>query len=116
MARLAIPLTDTRIRQTPSAAKPVKLADGGGMYLLLGPDSSRYWRLDYRFEGKPGRVGTFFVPTRCFHKREQMKPTICSFNSTAQRPRFTPKIRFHPLAFDRPRHVLAHDGRRVVPT
>jgi len=22
------------------------------MYLLLRPDGSRYWRLDYRFEGK----------------------------------------------------------------
>ncbi len=52
MARLATPLTDIRIRQTPPAAKPIKLADGGGMYLLLRPDGSRYWRLDYRYEGK----------------------------------------------------------------
>lgn len=52
MARSVIPLTDRRIRQTDAAVRPFKLADGGGMYLLLNPDGSRYWRLDYRFDGK----------------------------------------------------------------
>ena len=52
MARIAVPLTESRIRQAEPAAKPIKLADGGGMYLLLRPDGSRYWRLDYRFDGK----------------------------------------------------------------
>ncbi len=52
MARIAVPLTESRIRQIEPSDKPVKLADGGGMYLLLRPDGSRYWRLDYRFDGK----------------------------------------------------------------
>jgi integrase len=45
-------LTDTRIRNAGPAAKPYKLSDGGGMYLLVTPEGSRYWRLDYRFAGK----------------------------------------------------------------
>src|SRR5512143_2255305 len=52
MARSVPPLTDRRIRQAQATAKPLKLADGAGMYLLLKPDGSRYWRLDYRFNGK----------------------------------------------------------------
>lgn len=52
MARITVPLTDSRIHQTRPGDKPVKLADGGGMYLLLRQDGSRYWRLDYRFDGK----------------------------------------------------------------
>ncbi len=52
MARIAVSLTERRIRQAEAGAKPIKLADGGGMYLLLRPDGSRYWRLDYRFGGK----------------------------------------------------------------
>lgn len=52
MTRSVAPLTDRRIRQTKPADKPIKLADGGGMYVLLRPDGSRYWRLDYRFDGK----------------------------------------------------------------
>lgn len=47
-----MPLTDTAIRNTKPSAKPTKLTDGGGLYLLLNPNGSRWWRLDYRFRGK----------------------------------------------------------------
>jgi integrase len=47
-----MPLTDTAIRNTKPTAKPIKLSDGGGLYLLLNPNGSRWWRLDYRFMGK----------------------------------------------------------------
>ena len=45
-------LSDTAIRNTKPAAKPQKLADGGGLYLLLNPNGSRWWRLKYRVGGK----------------------------------------------------------------
>ncbi|MFT4257613.1 MAG: integrase arm-type DNA-binding domain-containing protein [Pseudoxanthomonas sp.] len=41
-------LSDTAIRKAKPAAKPVKLRDGGGLYLLLRPDGARWWRWDYR--------------------------------------------------------------------
>lgn len=41
-------LTDTAIRKAKPGAKPTKLADGGGLYLLLRPDGGRWWRWDYR--------------------------------------------------------------------
>ena len=41
-------LTDTAIRKAKPGAKPVKLRDGGGLYLLLRPDGARWWRCDYR--------------------------------------------------------------------
>lgn len=41
-------LSDVAIRKAKPGAKPVKLADGGGMYLLVRPDGSKWWRLDYR--------------------------------------------------------------------
>lgn len=47
-----MPLSDTAIRNTKPTDKPQKLADGGGMYLLLNPSGSRWWRLKYRFGGK----------------------------------------------------------------
>lgn len=45
-------LTDTAIRNAKPQAKPLKLADGDGLYLLLNPNGSKWWRLDYRIDGK----------------------------------------------------------------
>ncbi len=47
-----MPLTDTTIRNAKSREKPVKLFDGGGLYLLLNPNGARWWRFDYRHGGK----------------------------------------------------------------
>ncbi|MBB5357737.1 hypothetical protein HDE76_000919 [Rhodanobacter sp. ANJX3] len=45
-------LTDTAIRKAKPVASPLKLTDGGGMYLLLKPDGGKYWRMNYRHGGK----------------------------------------------------------------
>ena len=45
-------LSDTAIRTAKPAEKPLKLADSGGLYLLLNPNGSRWWRLDYRHDSK----------------------------------------------------------------
>lgn len=47
-----MPLTETQIRHAKPSAKPVKLADGGGLHLLVTPQGSKLWRLAYRFGGK----------------------------------------------------------------
>lgn len=41
-------LTDLAIRKAKPAEKPVKMADGGGLYLLVRPDGGKWWRWDYR--------------------------------------------------------------------
>jgi len=45
-------LTDTTIKNTKPAAKPFKLSDEKGMFLLINPSGSKLWRLKYRWEGK----------------------------------------------------------------
>ncbi len=47
-----MPLSDTAIRSAKPAAKPYKLADGGGLFVLVNPNGSRLWRLKYRVEGR----------------------------------------------------------------
>lgn len=47
-----MPLTDTEARKTPPGDRPQKLFDGGGLYLLISPNGSRWWRLKYRVAGK----------------------------------------------------------------
>ncbi|CAE6747613.1 tyrosine-type recombinase/integrase [Paraburkholderia domus] len=45
-------LTDTAIRNTKSSEKPLKLFDGGGLFLLVAPTGGKLWRLKYRYGGK----------------------------------------------------------------
>jgi hypothetical protein len=47
-----MPLTDVQTRNAKPKAKPYKLTDGGGLYLLIQPHGARLWRLNYRFHGK----------------------------------------------------------------
>jgi integrase len=51
MPKLATPLLDVQPRNAKPRATPYKLTDGGGLYLLINPDGSKYWRMDYRFAG-----------------------------------------------------------------
>jgi Arm DNA-binding domain len=45
-------LSDTKIRQAKPGPRAYKLADGGGLFVLVHPNGSRYWRLKYRSNGK----------------------------------------------------------------
>ncbi len=45
-------LSDVGIRKAKPRTKTYKMADGGGLFLQVQPNGSKYWRLFYRFEGK----------------------------------------------------------------
>lgn len=51
MPKIVKPLTDMQPRSAKPKEKSYKLADGGGLFLLVKPDGSKYWRMSYRFEG-----------------------------------------------------------------
>ncbi|MSQ54597.1 MAG: DUF4102 domain-containing protein [Betaproteobacteria bacterium] len=46
-----MPLTDTRIKQAKPRAKPYKLVDGEGLFLLVNPNGSKLWRRRLRVNG-----------------------------------------------------------------
>jgi integrase len=45
-------LTATAVKNAKPAHKPKKLFDERGLYLLVNPNGSRWWRFKYRFNGK----------------------------------------------------------------
>lgn len=47
-----MPLTDIAIRTAKPGAKPQKLFDERGLFLIVTPTGGKWWRLKYRFEGK----------------------------------------------------------------
>lgn len=54
-------LTDIAIRKARPAESPIRLFDGGGLYLEIVPSGGKWWRLKYRHGGKEKRLslGTF---------------------------------------------------------
>lgn len=47
-----MPLTDLQVRTAKPAARPYKLSDEKGMFLLVTPSGGKLWRQAYRFDGK----------------------------------------------------------------
>jgi integrase len=83
-------LTDITVRKAKGKKVPYKLADGGGLYLLVRPDSARYWRMDYRWSGKRGTLAFGVYPTvslsEAREKRNRAKKQIAAgINPAAQR-------------------------------
>ncbi|HEY5298696.1 MAG TPA: integrase arm-type DNA-binding domain-containing protein [Verrucomicrobiae bacterium] len=67
-----MPLSDTAIRKAKPQAKPFKLADGGGLYLLVQPSGSKWWRYKYRFADKEKLLALGSYPeTSLMEAREQ---------------------------------------------
>ena len=57
-----MPLSDAAIRRVKPTEKQQKLSDGGGLFLLVHPNGSRYWRWKYRFNGKEKLLGMGIYP------------------------------------------------------
>jgi integrase len=45
-------LTNNEIKNAKPREKAYKLSDGDGLFLLIAPNGSKYWRFKYRFNGK----------------------------------------------------------------
>lgn len=48
-------LNDSKIRKLKPPARPFKVSDSHGLYLLVNPGGSRLWYLKYRINGKESR-------------------------------------------------------------
>ncbi len=55
-------LTDIAIRNAKSRAKPYKLGDALGLFLLVQPTGGKLWRLKYRVDGREKKLGIGTYP------------------------------------------------------
>jgi hypothetical protein len=53
-------LSDAKVRNAKVQSRPYKIADGEGLFLLVAPTGSKYWRFRYFFHGNPHNA----LPTR----------------------------------------------------
>lgn len=47
-----MPLSDAKLRNLKAQTRPYKVADGGGLHVLVTVAGARLWRMAYRFSGK----------------------------------------------------------------
>ena len=70
-------------RKAKPAASPHKLSDGGGMYLLLKPDGGRYWRMNYRYDGKQKTLSLGVSPALISEALREAYPCKSAQNAPA---------------------------------
>lgn len=77
-----MPLSDTAIKNAKSKDKPYKITDEKGMFLLVNPNGSKYFRLDYRFDGKRKTLALGVYPEislkQAREKRDDAKQQIAN--------------------------------------
>lgn len=73
-------LTETRVRAAKPRTKPYKLFDERGLYLLINPNDSRWWRLKYRLNDKEKLLSLGVYPDvslkRAREKRDDARKLI----------------------------------------
>ncbi|HAS1933323.1 TPA: tyrosine-type recombinase/integrase, partial [Enterobacter hormaechei] len=75
-------LNARKVEAAKGKEKSYKLSDGGGLYLQVEPNGSRYWRMKYRFAGKEKRLSFGVYPTVTLadarQKREDAKKLLAA--------------------------------------
>jgi integrase len=75
-----MPLTDRAIRSLQSGFKPVRKADGLGLYIEAQPTGSKLWRQKYRFGGREKRLSLGSYPevglAEARRRRDQNRATL----------------------------------------
>lgn len=68
-----MPLTDTALKNAKPTGKAFKMADAGGLYMLVTPKGSRLWRMKYRFDGREKSLSFGPYPITTLKKARQLR-------------------------------------------
>lgn len=75
-------LTDTKVRSAKPEAKEYSLVDGDGMFLLIHPNGSKYWRFRFRFGGRQHLMAFGLYPETSLadarQKREEARRLVAA--------------------------------------
>lgn len=97
-------LTDVKVRTTKPTDKPVKLTDGEGMHLLVHPNGSKYWRLQYRFAGKQKMLALGVYPdvslSDARQKRDEARKLIASGTDPSEQKKAVKIEQANALTFE----------------
>lgn len=99
-------LTDAKIRAAKPTDKAYKLTDGAGMFLLVHPNGSRYWRLRYRILGKEKTLALGVYPevslSEARTKRDEARKLISEGVDPCEQKRAKKVVPDLQLSFEQP--------------
>lgn len=83
-------LSDIAVRKAAPRERPYKLADGGGLHVLIQPNGNKYWRFKYRHAGKEkllsfGRYPITTLADARSHRDEAKKLLLSGTDPSVQR-------------------------------
>ncbi|WKL57379.1 Arm DNA-binding domain-containing protein [Asticcacaulis sp. ZE23SCel15] len=85
-----MPLSELTVRKAKPAAKPYKLTDEGGLFLLVSTTGSKLWRFKYRHLGKEKLLSLPVHPHMAStNVREHHQ---CRFKAARIRPKLTGEL------------------------
>ncbi|MBC8219780.1 MAG: integrase arm-type DNA-binding domain-containing protein [Proteobacteria bacterium] len=121
-------LTESAVKKTNPTAKQYKLSDGGGLYLLVHSNGSKYWRFDFRFDGKQKSSSLGVWPevslATARRKRDQAKSKIKEGVNPIQEKKEKKSIQFQQvqekakaehLELPRPQHISQQEEIQQAP-
>ena len=76
MPKRTMPLTDLQINKAKSREKKYKLFDGGGLFLIVTPTGGKWWRFQYRFNGKGKQLSFGTYPEISLSKARKYREEV----------------------------------------
>jgi hypothetical protein len=62
MHQSSLSLTESRLRHLKPWSRVRKISDGGGLYMMVVPTGGRYWRYNFRYDGKQKTIALGIYP------------------------------------------------------
>ncbi|EGB8557815.1 DUF4102 domain-containing protein, partial [Salmonella enterica] len=90
-------LNARKVEAAKGKEKSYKLSDGGGLYLQVEPNGSRYWRMKYRFAGKEKRLSFGVYPTVTLADARQKREDAKKLLAAGEDPGEVKKAKKHAL-------------------
>ncbi len=85
-------LTDPACKNAKPKEKPYKLSDAKGLYLLINPNGSKYFRLKYRINGKEKLLALGVYPETTLKQARQDAETAREQIKKSTDPNLTRRI------------------------
>lgn len=90
-------LTDVKVRSAKPTDKAFKLTDGEGMHLMVHPNGSKYWRLQYRFDGKQKTLALGVYPeitlSEARQRRDEAKRKVANGIDPSEQKKVDKQVR-----------------------